>query len=283
MMARDVRATMIGQAADAACAGDVQAITGAATPVTTQTATTPAATVPAKKPTAKKPSAKKPSAKKLPAWRSVLAVVAHPDDESFGLGGVIAALTAAGSQVHVLCYTRGEASTLGQAEVADLRAARTAELRAAGTALGAASVRLLDYADGGLGSARQAELAGHVLRLAARHKPQGLLVFDETGVTGHQDHQAATAAARAAALMAGLPVLAWTLPAAIASRLTAETSQSFAGQRPEDIDMCVRVDRAAQRRAAMLHATQVSPGAVLWRRLQLLGDREHLRWLIRPG
>jgi hypothetical protein len=37
-----------------------------------------------------------------------------------------------------------------------------------------------------------------------------------------------------------------------------------------------------QRRAALLHAIQVSPAAVLWRRLQLLGECEHLRWLVPP-
>jgi LmbE family N-acetylglucosaminyl deacetylase len=41
-----------------------------------------------------------------------LAVIAHPDDESFGLGAVLAAF-GAGTQVRVLCFTRGEASTLG--------------------------------------------------------------------------------------------------------------------------------------------------------------------------
>ena len=41
----------------------------------------------------------------------------------------------------------------------------------------------------------------------------------------------------------------------------------------------VRIDRARRRRAALLHASQISPAAVLWRRLQLQGDCEHLRWI----
>ena len=48
----------------------------------------------------------------LPAWAAVLAVIAHPDDESFGLGAIIDRMTSGGAAVHVLCYTRGEASTL---------------------------------------------------------------------------------------------------------------------------------------------------------------------------
>ena len=214
----------------------------------------------------------------LPAWTSVLAVVAHPDDESFGLGGVIDRLAGRGAAVHILCYTHGEASTLNETG-ADLRRMREAELRGAAAELGAASVTLLDYPDGHLGAAPPGELAAHITPLAARHRVDGLLVFDDTGITGHPDHQAATRAAMAAALAAGLPVLAWTLPAAVADRLRTETGQPFAGRPPGDVDMCVRVDRARHRSAALLHATQISPAAVLWRRLQLQGDCEHLRWL----
>jgi GlcNAc-PI de-N-acetylase len=40
----------------------------------------------------------------LPPWPAVLAVVAHPDDESFGLGAIIDRMTSAGAAVHILCY-----------------------------------------------------------------------------------------------------------------------------------------------------------------------------------
>jgi len=69
----------------------------------------------------------------LPPWPAVLAVVAHPDDESFGLGAIIDTMTSAGAAVHLLCYTRGEASTLNQAG-ADLYQQRARELRQAGAA-----------------------------------------------------------------------------------------------------------------------------------------------------
>jgi len=214
----------------------------------------------------------------LPAWGSVLAVVAHPDDETFGLGAVIDAITSAGSAVHVLCFTRGEASTLNERH-ADLSAARAEELRQAGAELGAASVTLLDYPDGGLATVPLTELETHVTALAARHRADGLLAFDDTGITGHRDHKTATAAAVGGARAAGLAVLAWALPAAIARRLEAETGAPFAGRPADQMDICVRVDRTRQRRAALLHASQISPAAVLWRRLQLQGDREYLRWI----
>ncbi len=151
---------------------------------------------------------------------------------------------------------------------ADLDRKRAEELRQASTELGAATVALRDYPGGDLGAVPPDVLADHVIRLASRHRPDGMLVFDDTGITGHPDHQAATRAALWAASAAGLPVLAWTLPAAVASRLHAETGQAFAGQPAEGVDLCIRVDRTKQRRAATMHASQISPGAVFWRRLQ---------------
>ena len=218
----------------------------------------------------------------LPSWRSALAVVAHPDDETFGLGALIHLLTASGTAVHVLCFTRGEASTLNEND-SDLSQARARELQRAGSALGVATATLLNYPDSRLASIPPGKLTAQVTRLAAHARPDGLLVFDDTGITGHPDHQAATRAAVHAAGAAGLPVLAWTLTDAVADRLREETGAPFAGQPPGRIDLCVRVDRAAQRKAAFLHASQISPGAVLWRRLQLQGDCEHLRWLLLPG
>jgi LmbE family N-acetylglucosaminyl deacetylase len=208
-------------------------------------------------------------------------VVAHPDDETFGLGAVADSFGAGGTAVHVLCFTHGEASTLNE-NLADLRQARDRELRQAAAELGVATVTLLDYPGGHLAEVPPGELSGQVTRLAARLGAAGLLVFDDTGITGYPDHQAATGAALRAGLAGHLPVLAWTLQDTVADRLRTETGAAFKGQPPGRIDLCVRVDRARQRRAALMHASQVSPAAVLWRRLQLQGDCEHLRWLLPP-
>jgi LmbE family N-acetylglucosaminyl deacetylase len=217
----------------------------------------------------------------LPAWQRPLAVVAHPDDETFGLGAIVSQLAAAGARVHVLCYTHGEASTLNENRTNLLRQ-RGHELRQAGAALGAAGITLLGYRDGHLAAQPPGELAGRVTALAAELHPDGLLAFDDTGVTGHPDHQAATAAAVRAGTALALPVLAWALPADVADLLRAETGLPFAGQQPGKLDFAVPVDRARQRKAAWLHASQISPGAALWRRLELQGDTEHLRWLLPP-
>jgi N-acetylglucosamine malate deacetylase 2 len=218
----------------------------------------------------------------LPAWQSVLVVIAHPDDESFGLGAIIHQMTRAGASVHITCFTHGEASTLNETGT-NLHAARCQELALASSELGIATVDLLGYRDGKLRAVPAGELAGRVLSAIRHHDPDGLLVFDDTGITGHPDHRAATAAALEAARPQGLPVLAWTLPDHVASQLRDETGQPFTGQAPHLIDVRVQVTRQAQHRASLAHASQVSPSAVLWRRLHLLGDHEHLRWLAGPS
>jgi LmbE family N-acetylglucosaminyl deacetylase len=225
---------------------------------------------------------RRPPGRFLPAWQRPLAVVAHPDDETFGLGAIISQMAAAGASVHILCYTHGEASTLNENHT-DLLRQREHELRQASAALGAAGVTLLGYRDGSLAAQSLPRLARHIAGLAAQCRADGLLAFDDTGITGHPDHRAATAAAMRAGAATGLPLLAWALPAETASRLRSETGQPFAGQPLGALDFRIRVDRASQRRAAWLHASQISPAAVVWRRLALQGATEYLRWLLPPA
>jgi LmbE family N-acetylglucosaminyl deacetylase len=211
----------------------------------------------------------------------VLVVVAHPDDESFGLGAVLAAFVDAGARVGVLCLTHGEASTLHGVE-GDLAALRAAELRAAAQALGADEVHLLDLPDGGLASLPLEDLSPPVLEAIARVGADGILAFDSSGVTGHPDHAAATRAATGAAEQLGLPVLGWTVPIEVAQQLGQEFGAGFVGHADAEIDVHLTVSRDRQRRAVACHPSQAVPGSVLWRRLELLGDREHLRWLVPP-
>lgn len=214
----------------------------------------------------------------LPPWRHVLAVVAHPDDESFGLGAVLSSFIDAGVEVSVLCLTRGEASTLHGVD-GELHEVRAAELRAAGAVLGIGSVGLRDYPDGGLATVPLDTLVREIDAFTAEHPADGLVVFDPSGITGHPDHQQATSAAHAYARANGIGVLAWTLPEDVAIALGDETGAAFTGQGPGDIDITIRVDRDTQTRAVACHPSQAVPGSVLWRRLALLGPWEHLRWL----
>ena len=212
---------------------------------------------------------------------SVLAVIAHPDDESFGLGAVISALLDAGVRISVLCFTRGAASTL-RGTTDDLAAERTSELADAARVLGIDHVELLDYPDGALGSLAHDELVEHARTTALTVSADALLVFDEGGVTGHPDHVAATSAGVTAATALGLGALAWCLPVEVADTLRGQYGAAFVGRPPEILDVRLTVDRSLQRQAAACHPSQAVPDSPLWRRLELLGDDEWLRWLRRP-
>ena len=217
--------------------------------------------------------------RELPSFAKVLVVVAHPDDEAFGLGAVISALLQQGTGVDLLCFSRGEASSLGR-QRAGLAALRERELQGASALLGIGHVELLSYPDGGLDAHPRAELAAVVCESVRDH--EALVVFDEGGITGHPDHRAATAAALDAAASRGVPALAWVVPSDVAVRLNAELGCGFVGSDSEEIDIRFEVDRSRQRAAIALHASQSEVNPVVWRRLELTGDVEYLRFLFSP-
>ena len=217
----------------------------------------------------------------LPTTRSVLAVCAHPDDESFGLGAALATFDESGTSTSVLCFTHGEASTLG-ADTPELGRVRAGELAAAADELGVAEVELLHYRDGQLSDEPIAELNTRIHRAVQRAGADLLLVFDEGGITGHADHCRASEAAVAVARELGLPVLAWTLPERVADALNLQFGAGFVGRSDTELDYVVQVDRTRQRRAIDQHVSQAVDNPVLGRRLALQGDEEAFRWLLAP-
>lgn len=219
-----------------------------------------------------------PTSRALPAWSSVLAVVAHPDDESFGLGAILDAFNQAATRTAVLCLTHGEASTV-HGDAVNLAEQRGQEFAAAAQILGVSDLTLRDYPDGGLDQVDPSRLVGEVIDAAAAAHAAGLLVFDPSGVTGHHDHTAASGAALLAADDLNIPVLGWTLPNSVATQLNQEYGTEFVGHPPSAIDIELPVTRTRQVAASAAHVSQAIPTSVLWRRLHLLGDIEHLRWL----
>jgi len=216
----------------------------------------------------------------LPTADSVLAVCAHPDDESFGLGALLSEFVDTGAQVTVLCFTRGEASTL-HGTPGHLGDVRAAELAAAATVLGVTRTELLDYPDGHLSHQPLHELAAHVRRVADAMSADMLLVFDEGGITGHPDHRRATQAALAAAEGTTRAVLAWTVTEPVATALNDEFGTNFVDREHTDIDITTPIDRTRQRAAMTQHASQLLETRVPVRRLALTGDTEYLRYLHR--
>jgi LmbE family N-acetylglucosaminyl deacetylase len=208
--------------------------------------------------------------------RRALVVVAHPDDETFGLGAVVHVLASNGVHVDQLCFTRGEASTLGASP--DLAERRSVELRAACSALGIHRLNQLPYPDGRLAEVAPEELANHVE--AMLDGSSVLVVFEVGGITGHSDHRAATEAAMLAARRLGLAVLEWGVSPEVATVLRNEFGVPFSevgGDRCID----VIVDRTRQHAAIACHASQSADNPVLRRRLELQGNLERLRYT--PG
>lgn len=124
----------------------------------------------------------------------LLAVVAHPDDESFGCGSILLHARANGYETAVLCATRGEA---GESRIAadDLGALREAELRAAARILGVGTVRLLSHRDSGmegdpgsgaLVAAGSAMVAEEIRAVIDELQPDVVLTLDASD--GHRDH-----------------------------------------------------------------------------------------------
>src|SRR4051812_38934684 len=82
--------------------------------------------------------------------KSILAIGAHPDDETVMAGGTLAMLASRGIAVHIISATRGEGGEMGEPPVCTREAlggVRSEELRCAGQALGAAEVDFLGYID----------------------------------------------------------------------------------------------------------------------------------------
>ena len=212
----------------------------------------------------------------LPHLGRLLTVVAHPDDESFGLGALVSVFVDGDTSVSLLCFTRGEATTLGGG-AGDPRDVRASELACAAQALGVGDVKLLSYPDGALSAVPSDTLAGQVKRAASG--AEAVLVFDTDGVTGHPDHRAATRAALAAAEDLDLPVLAWAIPRSVAAALNTEFGTAFTGRDRSEVEFELRVDRSRQLRAIRCHHSQSSANPVVWRRLERQEDRE---WMVVP-
>jgi len=157
----------------------------------------------------------------------LLAVLAHPDDETFGLGGTLALYAQRGVVVHLVCATRGEA---GSVEVAHLEGyssieeRRVDELRCAAGVLDLAGVHFLDYRDSGmpgspdnshpraLVAAPLEEVATRIVDYIRRLQPQVVLTFDPIGGYKHPDHIAVHQATTRAFYLAGDPGFVTSLP-----------------------------------------------------------------------
>jgi N-acetyl-1-D-myo-inositol-2-amino-2-deoxy-alpha-D-glucopyranoside deacetylase len=148
---------------------------------------------------------------------SVLAVYAHPDDELFHGGGMLAHLADRGVRVTIACATRGEAGRAHPSvgPVADVGAHRTAELQRSCEILGFDAPRFLGFHDSArkdrlrrddpraLANVDMLDVEAAILRVIRDVEPHIVVTFDPHGGYYHPDHVAVHRAATAAFFSSG--------------------------------------------------------------------------------
>jgi len=135
--------------------------------------------------------------------KKILVVLAHPDDESFGMGGTLALYASRGVDVRLVCATRGEMGEIDPEYKETIQSAaclRTQELRCAVEQLGLSELYFLNYRDSGMPGAEAnhhpkalaaqpvEQVAQEVAHLIREVRPQVVLTFDPIGGYRHPDH-----------------------------------------------------------------------------------------------
>lgn len=214
-------------------------------------------------------------------------VVAHPDDETFGCGGLLLHAAEAGFEITVSCATRGEAGEDPAGRTGEaLGAVREAELRRAAQVLGVTDVELLGFADSGMAgeassrslvNAPLGDVVASVTASMLRVRPDVVITLDASD--GHRDHERMREATLLAAAAAGVPTVYLScLPASLMRRWVEWTLDHQPGREhvtsddlpvlgtPDD-QISTLVDVRAHRRrleqAMAEHVSQDSPYASL--------------------
>lgn len=204
----------------------------------------------------------------------LLVTVAHPDDEAFGCGSVLAHARVRGIESVVVCATRGELGepAPGLCHVVpppeQLGAIREVELRQATALLGVARVEVLGWTDSGMDgdappgslcAADPAEVEAAIARLLEAERPDVVVTLDASD--GHRDHTVVRDATLAAVDRTGHPptaVYLWCLPRSLMRQFTGVDELGT-----PDEDITTVVDSAAllelRWQAMRAHRSQVPP------------------------
>ena len=146
----------------------------------------------------------------------LLAVLAHPDDESLGTGGTLAKYASEGVETFLVTATRGDAGRYGEHRPGDqghpgraaLAGIREQELRAAASVLGINDVAFLDYVDQHLDAEDHAQATQAIVEHLRRVRPHVVMTFGPDGAYGHPDHIAISQLTTAAVMAAADPNIA---------------------------------------------------------------------------
>jgi len=213
-------------------------------------------------------------------------IFAHPDDETFCVGGIVAKYASAGHQISLWCATNGDAGKSAAVPVSsreELAALRRNEVLVACRLLGIDPVEMPGYRDGALEQADPIELTNDIVSFIRRQRPDVVITFGPEGApTGHRDHSAISRVATAAFFLSGLTAFdaqhlaphaakrlfyhAWTMPQPD-PRLTIESV-------PPTCAIGVREFKAVKDAAFKAHATQQGSAHAFYS--SALKDVEHL-------
>ena len=127
--------------------------------------------------------------------RTILGIWAHPDDEVFTSGGLMADAVRRGNRVVCLHLTRGEAGLYHRQvwPAPELASVRSAELATSLSRLGVSEQRFLDLPDGGLSLVAWDDMVARLHDELLDVDPDVIVTFGSDGFTGHPDHQAVSA------------------------------------------------------------------------------------------
>lgn len=207
--------------------------------------------------------------------RTLLAVTAHPDDESFIFGGALAMHARAGGKAGLLCLTDGQAGrTGGLCTQEELGRVRREELRRAVAVLGIPHLFTPGLMDGGLDAVGDARGARIVREHADRFQADVLLTFGPEGASGHPDHKACFRWCVEASGVRRVYVMSWPLGGLEMPRKTTPLPPTAV------VDISPLGDLV--RRAFLEHKTQQDHLALHEQILKALGGKEYYHRVTPP-
>lgn len=216
--------------------------------------------------------------------RSLLAVFAHPDDETYRPGGTLALLAKAGVRVQVLTATRGEAGSCGdppRSGPGELPIIREGELRCACRELGLEEPFIMGFPDGQLSSIDPKEIQTKILEAIAIFRPQIILSFGAHGLSGHPDHIAIGRSALKAYQQCEDVLAFYSL--AVPSSIVEKTGLSHLHATPDkQITHTINISEVweTKLKAIACHQTQMAESPILKadiEKLRMFLGQEHLR------
>lgn len=227
---------------------------------------------------------------------TIMAIVPHPDDEAYAMGGTLALCAAAGARVVVVSATRGGAGRLRHGSLAPgetLSHRRSDELADSCAALGTCAPCFLDWPDGGVDALEPAAAEATLRELIAAEGPAVVLTLGRDGVYGHRDHLALTELVAGA--VTGQRLLEVAFPRdlfrPVFQRLRRAPGRVVVpgplGVTRAEVDLVVDITAVAHRKRAALeaHASQLVGGR--WETFLLPGLTEALAteewWVLRRG